>query len=503
MPDSALPTRIDLGAIACDTGFFLPRDAVQTPFEETPSSSQWRFCSTFRGSPTTLRDGVLELVRSARHKIFVTSFILGDQMLADELISAAERLTGGVYVISELSESSLRRGLANLEEISERGTEITAKVEVEKKRFMSLTRNGVAVRGHENCHAKFMVVDDVMAWVGSANLETRAFTEVGEVGVVLSDPVEVDRLARLFARMWLAGCGYHLPAADDYSVQNRKNRERTCTVTVPRPSGRAPSLIWTDEDDKSLLTAVHEVIGEARRELLLASYSLDMKGRRDLLLAPIADAVARGVEVTMLVRALNRRDRHRQDAAELHGVGVRVLADCKNHAKAVIADNGSKGALFSANFDAEHGLDPGSGLEIGARLDGTAALADLTSYVRHALANADHEFVRRPLQRQVNDPKMFHAPPAWPLPAELRVQAAPEDWRALAREATQGPAFWTRQNNAIDLIAGDRTWPLQQSRNDQIRLGPQHSKQSTPANRSLGYCPAVLIYDGPPRTVSP
>jgi hypothetical protein len=495
MPDRALPARIDLGAIVCDTGFFLPRNAAQSPFEAAPSSGPWRFCSTFRGSPTTLRDGVLELVRAARHKIFVTSFILGDQMLAAELISAAERLTGGVYVISELSENSLRRGLADLEEISERGKEITAKVEVEKKRFMSLTRNGVAVRGHENCHAKFMVVDDVMAWVGSANLETRAFTEVGEVGVVISDPVEVDRLARLFARMWLAGSRYHLPAADDYSVQKR---EGTCTVTVPRLPGRAPSLIWTDEDDQSLLTAVHEVVGTARQELLLASYSLKgMTNRRDLLLDPVAEAVARGVEVAMLVRALNHRDRHRQDAAALHDLGVRLLADRYNHAKAVVADNGSKGALFSANFDAEHGLDPGSGLEIGARLDGTAALSDLTRYLRHALANADHEFVRRPLQRQVNDAKIFGASRAWPLPAELRVRAAPGDWRALARAAIQGPALWTRQNNAIDLIVGEQAWPLHQTRNGQTRLGPQHPEQPTPADRSSGYCPAVLIYEGP------
>ncbi|MEV3921142.1 phospholipase D-like domain-containing protein [Actinomadura coerulea] len=495
MPDRALPARIDLGAIACEPGFFLPRDAAQAPFQEPSSSDPWQFCSTFRGSPTTLRDCVLELVRAARHKIFVTSFILGDQALAAELTSAADRLTGGVYVISELSENSLRRGLARLEEINERGEEISAKVEVEKKRFMSLTRNGVAVRGHENCHAKFMVVDDVIAWVGSANLETRAFTEVGEVGVVISDPVEVDRLARLFARMWLAGSRYHLPAADDYSVQNR---EGTCTVTVPRPPGRPPSLIWTDEDDNSLLTAVHEVIGAARHELLLASYSLDgMTGRPDLLLDPVAKAMARGVEVTMLVRALNHRDRHRRDAAELHDLGVRLVADRYNHAKAVVADNGAMGALFSANFDAFHGLDPGSGLEIGARLDGTPALSALTRYLRHTLTNADHEFVRRPLQRQVNEAKIFGASRAWPLPAELRVRAAPEDWCALAHAATQGPAFWARQNNTIELIAGQQAWPLHQTHNGQSRLGPHHPKQPSSVNRYPSHCPAVLIYDGP------
>jgi hypothetical protein len=199
----------------------------------------------------------------------------------------------------------------------------------------------------------------------------------------------------------------------------------------------------------------------------------------------------------MLVRALNHRDRHRRDATALHDLGVRLLADRYNHAKAAVADNGAKGALFSANFDAEHGLDPGSGLEIGARLDGTAALPDLTRYLRHALANADHEFVRRPLQRQIDEAKIFGASRAWPLPAELRIRAAPEDWQALAREATHGPALWIDQSNAIELIVGDRAWTLHQAGNGQTSLGPQQPKQPNVADKSSGYCPAILIYNGP------
>jgi cardiolipin synthase A/B len=500
MPNGTLPSSIDLGGLVCDTGYFLPRDVALVPFEDQPTPGTWRFCSTFRDSPTTLRDSVLELVRSARHKIFVTSFILGDDALAAELIAAADRLTGGVYVIPELSEASLRRGLSTLEEISERGKKATAKVEVEKKRFMSLTRQGVAVRGHENCHAQFLVVDDATAWVGSANLETRAFTEVGEVGVVTSDPVEVDRLARLFARMWLAGTKWELPATDEYSVRPREGG--TCTITVPPPPSGGPSLIWTDSDDESLLTAVHDVIGKAERELLLASYLLDgMVKRPDLLLDPIAKAIEKGVEVTMLVRTLNYRERHRQDAAVLHNLGVRLLADKYNHAKAVVADGGTSGALFSANFDAKHGLDAGSGLEIGARLDNTPALANLTSYLRHALATADFEFVRNPAQRQLDHPKVLGKSRVWPLPAKLDVHAAPEDWRALAHEATQGPVLWSRaEADAIELHIGTNTWPLRPAPINRFRLGPRRPIEQKIAHRdrdaSFGYCSATLIYAG-------
>src|SRR5690348_9785818 len=168
MPD--IPAALDLGASRCADGFFLVRDHEQRPFlPGDRDGSGWRFCATFRDSPTSLRDAVLDLIRNARRKVFVTSFILGDDELIETLAATARRLTGGVYVISELSEKSLRAGLSELADRSELGQSIDQKVEAEKKRFISLVRQGVAVRGHENCHAKFVVVDDEVAWVGSAN----------------------------------------------------------------------------------------------------------------------------------------------------------------------------------------------------------------------------------------------------------------------------------------------------------------------------------------------
>ena len=126
------------------------------------TNTGWRFCSTFRGSAPSLRDAVLDLIHNAKRKVFITSFILGDDDLINALAAAARRLTGGVYVISGLSDRSLRKGLAELADRGDRGHTITQKVEAEKKRFMSLTNQGIAVRGHENCHAKFVVIDDTV-----------------------------------------------------------------------------------------------------------------------------------------------------------------------------------------------------------------------------------------------------------------------------------------------------------------------------------------------------
>lgn len=500
------PDQLDLGAIRSEEGFFLRRSAVQGPFVPEPNAegASWRFCSTFRNSPPTLRDAVLDLIRNAQRKVFVTSFILGDDELTEVLGAAADRLTGGVYVISEISEESLRKGLRQLAEI---GEDPGQKVEAEKKRFVSLVRRGIAVRGHENCHAKFVVVDDTIAWIGSANLETRAFTKVGEVGVVTTDPAEVNRLARLFAKMWLAGCTREIPnTANDYFVDKRIGA--SVPFSVPEPAtGPQPSVVWTGSAERSLLNSIHDVISRCRQRLVLASWSLNgMAGRADLLLDPLAEAIARGVKVDMLIRAMNHRDRHRRDADLLHKLGVRIFADELNHAKAVLADS-RHGVLFSANFDAQHGLDPGSGIEVGARLDGTPALPELARYLCHAIDNATHVYVHAPTSRQLNEALDARWQQQWPLPEKITLHTERRTWQKLVTESLCGPILWTRRpDQPVELLAGRSRLQLR-TRADYFYQLDQLPPSDKPAhdqltqwwgasstNHDRGYCPAIFKF---------
>ncbi len=452
---------IDVGAVKASEGFFLLREHEHSPWQTRPDSADgWRFCSTFRESAPDLRNAVFDLIRKAKRKVFITSFILGDDELIDLLAATARRLTGGVYVISGLNERSLRAGLEELADRDERNEEITRKVEAEKKRFVSLTNNGVAVRGHDNCHAKFVVVDDEVAWVGSANLETRAFTRVGEVGVVLDDPQSVVRLARFFARMWLADCKYELPAfIDGYQIVERPDAPPV-DFSVPNSvgDGRA-EVVWTDSasgsaDEANLYLSLRDVIRRARRHLLLSSFNLNqMQERPDLVLKPVAEAIERGVRVRLLVRALNDRDRHRRDAGLFHALGVEVLADDANHAKAAIADD-TYGLLFSANFDAVHGLLAGSGVEVGARLDGTPALAQLADYSRHALACATRSYVPEPTGRQLSV-GLSETMPRWQMGQEMAVACSAELWRDFCQEARRFPVLWSqRKTQPVELLAG-------------------------------------------------
>jgi phosphatidylserine/phosphatidylglycerophosphate/cardiolipin synthase-like enzyme len=492
-----MPDVLNLGALRSTQGYFLAVDTEHKPFDTVATDSDWCFGATYRDSPTTtLRNQVLALIRNAQQKVFVTSFILGDDDLIEALVDAADRLAGGVYVISELSERSLRQGLSRLAEAKK----ITQAVEAEKKRFVALTTRGVAVRGHRDCHAKFVVADDRIAWVGTANLETGAFTRVGEVGVVLRDPAEVARLARLFARMWLVGCEYELPSsASTYQVDQRRDRPTDTPFTARPASLGTRGVLWTSTDSDSLRTAIHDVIATATHRLRLATYSLNgMEDRPDLLLDPVAAAIDHGVRVEFLLRAMNWRDHHRHDAALLHRLGVTLVADDANHAKAAIADDHA-GLLFSANFDAQHGLDAGSGIEVGVRLDGTPALSHLIAYLDHSTHYATRRFVDQPTAQALHDHlnEAWHT--AWPLDATLAIHADATIWNQLAAATT--PVLWQRQSTShLTLIAGVHRLTLNTDQNTLTAAEPgptaEHFEEASwrgpRTTDERGFCPATF-----------
>jgi PLD-like domain len=451
---------------------------------------------------------VLELVRSARSKVFVTSRVLGDDELAEALAATAGRLTGGVYVITELDRHGPVTGMARpangADSANSSDGEVEPRVEVAGRRLVALAGRGVRVRGHRDCHARFVVVDDAVAWVGTANLASEAFDHVGEVGVVTTDDTEVGRLARLFARMWLAGCDRELPGARGGGFAEPREPAPVSFRVPVAAEAQAPAVVWSDGETGGVLGSIHDVIGRAERRLLLASFSLNgMLGRPDLLINPLLDAIGRGVEVEMLVRAMNERDRHRRDAGLLTDLGVRIVADEANHAKAAVADD-RHGVLFTPDFDAEGGLDAGNGLELAARLDGTPALPALARYLRHALDNATRHYLPKPTSRQLHDDLGTRWQHRWPLSFEIAVAAEARVWRQLRAEARE-PVLWTRQpGQHVELLAGDSRLRLRPSGGAVYHLEELPAPETparerlarwwrTPPDGECGYCPAVLV----------
>ena len=511
----------DLGALTYPEGYFLLREpaASRSPYRpgHAPDNRPYRHVFTYAGSRPVIKEAALDLLASARRKVFLASFFVGEPDLLEALYAAASRLRGGVYVISALDEMSLRRGLERTEAAD---APDAGDFRARNKRFEDMTSRGIAVRGHANCHAKFLIVDDRIALVSSANLETPALVDArdrgatGESGAVVTDPDEVARLSRFFARLWYA-CPFEMPPGEDHTVQERAPAPSPCRVSTSAVAPR-PSVIWTHDDEQGILANIHDVIGRAQDRLLLSTFSLNgLTERPELLIDPLKRALeARSLHVSLLVRGRNNVQVHRRDANALARLGVKIHADSLNHAKAVIADD-RHGALFSANFDGEHGLL--SGVEVGVRLDGEPALTEAVRFFDHVIAHADLAFAANPTQREMNDRLGAGWRTPWPLEADVRVAASRRTWERFCSAVVSPPVLFTRETaNTLRLYAGGEQWTLGDRRADGARrlelskdgdgtsaeqrlnswLSPPRGRKDQKGPRARrGFCPAIVRWE--------
>ncbi|MGD0246921.1 MAG: phospholipase D-like domain-containing protein, partial [Streptosporangiaceae bacterium] len=347
-----------------------------------------------------------------------------------------------------------------------------------------MTLNGIYVRGHLNCHAKFVVVDDEIALVTSANLMTSALDFTGEDGVVITDSAEVQRLARLFARLWRTGCTYEARPGQAYRLAKIKEQESWPAGVPGPPASGSAGVIWTDGSEQYILSAIQDIVASAESELLLASFGLTrLTQHHALLLDPVRAAISRGATVKLLVRPRRNLSRHLAEAAELAQAGAEIYGDTRTHVKAAIADE-RHGALFSANFDFDHGLT--SGVEVGCRLDGTPALADTTRYLRHAIDQATLIYAARPTHRDLDERLDAEWRVPWPFGERVEVTAASGERAALAQAAEKGPVLFTvKSPGQLELHGGTRRWRLTRGEQDRYELARSASGGGTDSRDTL------------------
>ena len=152
-------------------------------------------------------------------------------------------------------------------------------------------------------HAKFMVVDDREAWLGSQNLDWRALSHIHELGArVRLEPV-AKAFADVFETDW-AACDTTRPAA----VKDRKPAKWPIAFTQdgekgelwpsasPKPQS-PPSLPWDRDVLVGRLNAAkHEIVAQ------FLSYGVGGRGNADSTLhKALLAAAARGVKVKLIV----------------------------------------------------------------------------------------------------------------------------------------------------------------------------------------------------------
>jgi phosphatidylserine/phosphatidylglycerophosphate/cardiolipin synthase-like enzyme len=425
---------IDVSGNVVRGGFFVLAKSPPTPFSpSSPTPASEEVLVTYPDSGMPIRDALLSMIRGAKRRVFIASFMLGDEELIKEMIAAAHRMRGGVYLITALDDRSLRKGLKEYEESEQESPE------ERKKNFERLTSAGVYVRGHESCHAKFAVVDDRIAIVGSANFVTKAFNWTGEANAEIHERDTVAQLAKLFATLWYEGCTWEVPPNVTYLVAKRHPSVAPHTPSLPE--GVPGELVWTNgSTHTSLLDAIRSTVRSATQDLVLATYSIvQMQARRELLFDDIVRAASKGVRVRLFVRQRNAYPDQMEDLVALHAAGVSIHGDTRNHAKVAIAD-GADAVLFSANFDGIHGLD--SGVEVGYRLRDAAAVKELSRYLEHAMAHADTRFCLDPSAKDLDGHLAARWCKEWSRGDELLVRVRSDEFSLLRKETSTGPCLY-------------------------------------------------------------
>jgi phosphatidylserine/phosphatidylglycerophosphate/cardiolipin synthase-like enzyme len=151
-------------------------------------------------------------------------------------------------------------------------------------------------------HAKFMIVDDREAWLGSQNLDWRALSHIHELGArVTLEPV-AKAIADVFETDWLAADTTRTPSPVDrkparWPVSFSQDGVSGKLWLGASPASLNPgSLAW----DRDLLL---ERVQQARRELVaqLLSYGTSAHGKTDSTLhRSLLAAAARGVKVRLI-----------------------------------------------------------------------------------------------------------------------------------------------------------------------------------------------------------
>ncbi|GAA1691331.1 hypothetical protein GCM10009830_43850 [Glycomyces endophyticus] len=428
---------IDTGGLPVRGGFFVTRSpgTARTPFVPAVASTHdYQHSHSYVAGGSTTRADLVGLVDSASERIFIASYLIGDGALSDALERAAMRLRGGVRVIVNLEGSAFGD---NVQEA------------VERRRFEELSARGVMIRSYPGCHAKFAVIDEEAVLIHSANFMTRAFETTGENGVIIFARQEVAEAARFFERLW-RGATWEMDTTGKRVVSRRRPDSLRHHL---RAASSKVGLIWTFHDEHLILGAITDLISTAERELVMATFNVsEMSRRPELLHDHLRGAVARGVDVRLLMRARSGPEAG-EEAAALQDLGVKLYPCSLNHAKGVVADR-VRGALFSANLDSRFGLD--NGVELGVRLDGTPALDAALRFLEHSMAEHDRDFVRDPEARTLasgwNYPLLSATEP-------IEVTASIGNWKRLS-DLRSGPVVFERHPERLELYAEGHSWHL-------------------------------------------
>lgn len=404
--------KINYGDSVVEDGLFLysiPKREDKTPAAAVPytdgQGSFFHHLSTFPGK-STIKEEIRSLLKTAKRSAFFANFLIQDDDITADLIEAAKRLHGHVYILTTLKDQDFDTISIDGSQEDDDGLSFQEHI----NHIKQLTRNGISVKARKDCHAKFMTVDDRYALITSANAASTCYGDTtlkngttrhanSENGVLVTIPSEVGRLANFFRAIWRSGYNYYVsPDSEMFEIGDRTDNIIPVSCREPTKPTDEGEILWTAPGDLRILSALIKMMERATQKIDISSWVI--KRIDGHILGETLNAAAeRGVEIKILVRGISRSD-HRQSCYYLKralGNRVTILGDYNNHSKAVVVDQ-AEAMVMTANLDAQHGLD--SGIEIAFLSTKMEFVKAVSTFLDRLHKGADLEFVINPTQVQ-------------------------------------------------------------------------------------------------------
>lgn len=162
-------------------------------------------------------------------------------------------------------------------------------------------------------HAKFMIVDGLHSFVGSANFDWLALSHIHEVGLRITDVNIASGLKAVFEQDWGLAT-----AADSFRAVNSSSPGIRMMASPDRniPAGVPPSL-----------DGIVAAIASAKSSLKIQVYQYSLKGNWPVLDQEIRKAAARGVQVKLMVDtvALKNSSQELNALASVKNIEVKAI----------------------------------------------------------------------------------------------------------------------------------------------------------------------------------
>lgn len=384
-----------------------------------------------------IRHALLKQISEAKNKVLFCSFLFADEEIVAALCEAAERLQGGVYVLTALGKHLRAEVLEPDADIDANTVKLQERAKRHEQHLRRMAKAGVWLRSAEDCHAKLCVVDDASATVTSANATQEAYESNPEDGLVLREPRTARELGRLFAHVW-----QHLATLES-TPGSRLDVHSLPPSRVPvwralTGIGSIRLVTTLRRDETSLRDAVIEVIDRATERLVIATYSfIGMENHP--VGAALARAVDRNVEIDLLVQPRNLIRAQCASLAWLVGLApdrVRLHGHRRTHTKSIVAD-AQVTLLWTGNLESRHGWE--TGIEVGVVVDDAAVASAVTGWTTDVMDRSTHTAIVTPSARQLVDAGQ---------PSVLRG----EWWLHLPSGVETAPIVTTLSQNAVELL---------------------------------------------------